>query len=306
MATAYEVQDNPDEIKNKIKKLPLKEKLKAVALNYYLMRKKALDSQLERDMRALQKRFDNEASVLYKKSNELIEGSRLPTEDELKESDNYLENEDIQHKNASLVLEPIQNYWYQALKNSDIIAQEIKDRDEPILKLLQKVEYTQQEGSENFTLIFHFANNEYFSNQTLKKKFILKDGENPVKSEGTMIEWNEGKNITRKLIKKKQVNKTTGMINNTNQEVESESFFNFFKSINLEDKEIIEKLVQENKIDKYAERMDIDYDIARMIIDEIIPYSLEYFLGVKINDAYDDIEDLDAESSASEQEEQEK
>ena len=33
------------------------------------------------------------------------------------------------------------------------------------------------------------------------------------------------------------------MINNTNQEVESESFFNFFKSINLEDKEIIEKLV---------------------------------------------------------------
>ena len=58
-----------------------------------------------------------------------------------------------------------------------------------------------------------------------------------------MIEWNEGKNITRKLIKKKQVNKTTGMINNTNQEVESESFFNFFKSINLEDKEIIEKLV---------------------------------------------------------------
>ena len=44
MATAYEVQDNPDEIKNKIKKLPLKEKLKAVALNYYLMRKKALDS----------------------------------------------------------------------------------------------------------------------------------------------------------------------------------------------------------------------------------------------------------------------
>lgn len=50
-------------------------------------------------------------------------------------------------------------------------------------------------------------------------------------------------------------------------------------------------------MDKIAERMDIDYDIARMIIDEIIPYSLEYYLGVKINDDYDDIEDLDAESS---------
>lgn len=30
--------------------------------------------------------------------------------------------------------------------------------------------------------------------------------------------------------------------------------------------------------------MDIDYDLARMIIDEIIPYSLEYYLGVKMND----------------------
>ena len=44
-------------------------------------------------------------------------------------------------------------------------------------------------------------------------------------------------------MKKKRVNKTTGMIDFTTQEVEAESFFNFFKSINLEDKEIIEKLV---------------------------------------------------------------
>ena len=43
--------------------------------------------------------------------------------------------------------------------------------------------------------------------------------------------------------------------------------------------------------------MDIDYDIARMIIDEIIPYSLEYYLGVKLNDDYDDIEDLEQEES---------
>ena len=43
--------------------------------------------------------------------------------------------------------------------------------------------------------------------------------------------------------------------------------------------------------------MDIDYDMARMIIDEIIPYSLEYYLGVKINDAYDDIEDMGQDSS---------
>lgn len=62
----------------------------------------------------------------------------------------------------------------------------------------------------------------------------------------------------------------------------------------------------EAKLDKYAERMDIDYDIARMIIDEIIPYSLEYYLGVKINDAYDDIEEIEKESSKGSDEEDDK
>ncbi len=28
-------------------------------------------------------------------------------------------------------------------------------------------------------------------------------------------------------------------------------------------------------------RMDIDFDIARVIIDELIPYSIEYYLGVR-------------------------
>ena len=28
--------------------------------------------------------------------------------------------------------------------------------------------------------------------------FFHLDGENPVKSEGTMIDWNEGKNVTKK------------------------------------------------------------------------------------------------------------
>ena len=27
--------------------------------------------------------------------------------------------------------------------------------------------------------------------------------------------------------------------------------------------------------------MDIDYDIATMLIEEVIPYSLEYYLGIK-------------------------
>ena len=38
--------------------------------------------------------------------------------------------------------------------------------------------------------------------------------------------------------------------------------------------------------------MDIDYDIARVLIDEVIPYSLEYYLGIDKKEYYDRINDL--------------
>ena len=56
-------------------------------------------------------------------------------------------------------------------------------------------------------------------------------------------------------------------------------------------------------MEKIAERMEKDFDIAGTIIDEIIPYSLEYYLGVKINDDYDDIEELEGVSEEEENEE---
>jgi len=37
---------------------------------------------------------------------------------------------------------------------------------------------------------------------TTKFYSLLIDGENPVKSEGTIIEWKEGKNVTKKTVKK--------------------------------------------------------------------------------------------------------
>lgn len=43
--------------------------------------------------------------------------------------------------------------------------------------------------------------------------------------------------------------------------------------------------------------MNLDYDLCRNIVDEIIPYSLEYFLNVKKEEDYgdEDMEDMDEE-----------
>lgn len=80
----------------------------------------------------------------------------------------------------------------------------------------------------------------------MKKTFILKDGLNPVKSEGTIIEWKAGKDVTKKIVKKKQKKSQNGPQGMVSQEIVAESFFNFFRSINLEEKDLIEKQDQEN------------------------------------------------------------
>ena len=79
----------------------------------------------------------------------------------------------------------------------------------------------------------------------LKKTFILRGSENPVRSDGTIIDWREGKDATRKNknIKNKNIKmkaKKSGMQKSKTEEQDVESFFNFFKSINLEEKIVSE------------------------------------------------------------------
>lgn len=92
-----------------------------------------------------------------------------------------------------------------------MIKEEVHDKDEEILKKLTDIEIRREENSEDYTIVFHFDENEYFTNKELTKKVICnkKDGE-PEKFEGCEIDWKEGKNITKKKVTKKQKNKKTG------------------------------------------------------------------------------------------------
>lgn len=99
--------------------------------------------------------------------------------------------------------EAISGYWLKALKNCDMIAPEIKEKDEEILEKITKIEYIpiDEEGLK-FKVVLHFSENEFFENDTLTKEFILKDDDEPEAGNGTEINWKEGKNITVKTVKK--------------------------------------------------------------------------------------------------------
>lgn len=57
------------------------------------------------------------------------------------------------------------------------------------------------------------------------------------KTEGTEINWKEGKDITKKTVTKKQKNKKTGKTRTVTKTVDADSFFTFFKSIDAKDDE---------------------------------------------------------------------
>lgn len=110
----------------------------------------------------------------------------------------------------------------------------VEEHDKPILEHLTGIDYKSEEDNDNFTIVFHFSPNDYFENETLSVKFIMANENEAEKAEATEIKWKEGKNVTKKFVTKKQKNKKTGKTREIKKEVDADSFFNFFKSIDIE------------------------------------------------------------------------
>ena len=151
------------------------------------------------------------------------------------------------------------------------------------MKKIKKIENVSEEGTNNFEIIFHFYPNDYFENDVLKVKFFMIDENEPERTEGTEIKWKEGKDITKKTIQKKQKNKKTGKTRTVTKTVDAESFFNFFKTINPQ-AEAGDGEEEGGEEDELLERLQINFDIAATIQEEIISYHLEYYLGLRTGD----------------------
>ena len=108
------------------------------------------------------------------------------------------------------------------------------------------------------------------------------------RTEGCKIDWKEGKNITIKTIEKTQKNKKTGQKRLVKKEVEEESFFNFFKNSGPPE---ADKIEDEEDEEKAEEKLQLDVDMGFIIKDDMIPYGLEYYLGVIRENPDDDFED---------------
>jgi nucleosome assembly protein 1-like 1 len=84
------------------------------------------------------------------------------------------------------------------------------------------------------------------------------------KCDGTEISWKDGKDVTKKKIKKKSKNKKNAASRTVTKTVEQESFFNFFKTVVMPDETALaepkpEPAGEEEEKD-IGTQMDEDFD----------------------------------------------
>jgi nucleosome assembly protein 1-like 1 len=188
----------------------------------------------------------------------------------------------------------VPDFWLTAIKNNDIVSEEVTERDEGALKFLKDIKWLRLEDPKGFKLEFHFDPNPYFQNSILTKTYyVVDDDGDPLleKAVGTEIEWVPGKCLTQKVLKKKPKKgvKNTKTIVKTEK---CESFFNFFTPPKLPEKVDVD----EDMADEFQDLMEHDYNLGVTIRDKIIHHAVSWFMGDQEYD--DDDEESDDEEAS--------
>ncbi|KAJ6813543.1 nucleosome assembly protein 1,4-like [Iris pallida] len=189
----------------------------------------------------------------------------------------------------------VPDFWLNAMKTNEILAEEIQERDEGALKFLKDIKWCRLDDPKGFKLEFFFGPNPYFKNSVLTKTYHMIDEEEPIleKAIGTEIEWLPGKCLTQKILKKKPKKGSKNAKPITKTE-DCESFFNFFNPPEVPDDD---DDIDEDAAEQLQNQMEQDYDIGSTIRDKIIPHAVLWFTGeaVQGEDDFADIGEDDEE-----------
>lgn len=125
------------------------------------------------------------------------------------------------------------DFWFKAMKNNRLVWDQVKEKDEEIMKTLKHVETIANENEDTKNMILTLRmefdeNNDFFTPNILTVSLEYESEDTVKEIKGTAIEWLEGKDPTKKKIKKKQKHKKTGETRTVVKTVDADSFFNLF------------------------------------------------------------------------------
>ncbi|CAD5227038.1 unnamed protein product [Bursaphelenchus xylophilus] len=275
-----------------------------------------IDVQVEfyKRVHELEVEFRSKYEKINEKRAQIVNGTVEPTEEEVKREPllTYLDEEATKKFEESAPVtggekvKGIPSFWLNVLKNVPQIDELISEDDEAVLQYLKDIKAGMTSNPDGFTVTFYFDENPYFTNTELKKEYtlsigpnkfeqkVLYDGPSVVKTTQCKIDWKEGKNVTQKVLKKKQKKgPNAGRV--TVKTVEQPSFFNLFNPAHTE--------ISEDLPDDEAELLNADFEIGQLIRDTIVDNAVLYYTG-EITDE-DDGFDYDAEDFEDDEDEEE-
>lgn len=278
-----------------IETLPAKIRDRVNALNVIQGEYDELEEKFQEEKAALEAKYAKLYDPLFTKRADIVKGTVDVPHSEEAEAEEAPEEEEEEEAG-----EPgpdktvgVPEFWLRAMKNHELLEEQITARDEGPLKYLVDVKSDKDMGEEDkgFRLHFHFLPNPYFNNSILTKSYYMVDETDPIleRAEGSDIEWKAGKNVTVKVLKKKpkKGGKNAKPITKTEQ---CESFFNFFSPPKVpEDEEEID----EDEAERLQELMEADYDMGATLREKVIPRAVAWFTGEAMMDEFDDEDDED-------------
>ena len=252
-------------------------------------------NKFQEELSALTQKYESLYDPIFSKRRDIIKGEYEPKEDELAEeseneegSDNEKEEEEEEEEEGQADIQGIPEFWLQAMYCHETIGEMIEEHDEAILESLvdirsQTLVYPQR----GFSLHFHFAPNDYFSNAVLTKTYHMAEGEESVleSCEGCTINWNTGKNVTVKVTKKKQRHRGRGATRTVQVSEPQPSFFAFFTPPKEDDDEEREDADASDDDDedggpsRYEIEMEEDFESGCAFRDVLIPHAVGYYTG---------------------------
>ncbi|XP_030845174.1 nucleosome assembly protein 1-like 1 isoform X3 [Strongylocentrotus purpuratus] len=295
-----------------IESLPKVVKRRIKALKNYQVKHTQLEAKFYEEVHSLECKYAKLYDGLYDKRREVVNGVVEPTDSDCEwessdDEEEEEEDEDMEEgkkevnalagelKGKAKVTDGeeeesppgIPGFWMTIFKNVDILGEMVQDHDEPILSHLNDIRVKFHEGPQmGFTLEFFFTANDYFTNTVLNKSYQMKaepdesdpfsfEGPEIIGSQGCEIDWKKNKNVTVKVIKKKQKHKGRGTTRLVTKTVQTDSFFNFFNP----------PKAPEEEVDEETEALlSADFEIGHLIRERIIPRAVLYFTGEAIED----------------------
>ena len=290
----YDYEDQFIEALKGISDNNLKKKL--VAIKKLVCERMSLEKDFKKEHNKLEYKYEQLYKPFYERRQKIIEGEEKPDIEKIREKLEELKINEEEAKKENENEKGIPEFWSKViLNNQDIM---VNDKDKEILKKLKLIKCTPEENG-NFSLEFFFEPNDYFSNEVLKREFILDEDYDIKEIKSDEIDWKSDEmNPTIEIKQKKVKNKRTNKVKTITKKEKVPSFFSSFR--HFEKKEGENKEKEEEEEDEEGDELTIEdeYDLALQFKEEIIPYAIEYYLGIA-----GDEDDLGEEDEEDEEEE---